>query len=467
MNNQSTSRRKNKLFASLYVKLALAFAVVSIMPMVLNALYIGLRARTEFDRSIHLVGAIRLAGEPDVEARLADYYTAHRGWKGVDQVFTTLPPPPKWFLPMTLVDSGYNVVYGTGPYPVGMELQSANLTDARPIAVNGQTVGWLMVEPMTYTRDAPTLQSDFSTRLTQAIAFSLLTTVGLAVVIGAALARTLSRPLHALTQATRRVAQGELGFQVKVHGRDELGDLAASFNQMSADLAQANHLRRQMTADIAHELRSPLSVILGYTEALSDDKLMPSTEVFNSLYLEAKYLQRLVEDLRTLSLADAGELALTRGSISPQLLLERAAVAYGSQASQGGVTLRVDAPPGLADINVDPDRMAQVLGNLINNALRYSSRGDEIVLSAEQTEAGTTLRVHDRGTGISEADLPHIFDRFYRGDASRHTDNGESGLGLAIAKSIVEAHSGAIQVESTPGKGATFSILLPSQEPQK
>jgi two-component system sensor histidine kinase BaeS len=229
---------------------------------------------------------------------------------------------------------------------------------------------------------------------------------------------------------------------------------------MSADLAQSNQLRRQMTADIAHELRTPLSVILGYTEALSDGKLVGTPQAFEVLHEEAHHLSLLIEDLRILSLADSGELPLTRRPIYPEVLLERTASAYAAQAKQQEVALVVDAEQPLPEVDVDPDRMAQVFGNLISNALRYTPAEGRIVLQAQARGDRVLLDVKDTGEGIASEDLPHVFERFYRGDKAR-SQNGESGLGLAIVKSIVEAHGGRIEVHSQVGAGTTFRIELP------
>jgi signal transduction histidine kinase len=229
---------------------------------------------------------------------------------------------------------------------------------------------------------------------------------------------------------------------------------------MSVDLAQSIQARRQMTADVAHDLRTPLSVILGYTEALSDGKLHGEPQMYDVMHNEAQHLSHLIDDLRFLSLADAGELPLERRDVSPLELLNRTAAAHGAAAEQKNIDLQVQASPDFPDLHVDPERMAQVLGNLISNALRHTPAGGSVVLIAKSGTKGVVLQVRDTGSGIDAADLPYIFNRLYRGDLSRQ-QNGESGLGLAIAKSIVEAHGGRITAESTPGAGTTFTITLP------
>jgi signal transduction histidine kinase len=247
-----------------------------------------------------------------------------------------------------------------------------------------------------------------------------------------------------------------------VRSEDELGELADSFNQMSADLARANELRRQMTADIAHDLRSPLTVMAGYLEALRDGVLKPTPERFETMHREAQQLRRLVEDLRTLSLADAGELALNPEAVLPSQILEQAAASYEHQAARQGIEIAVDAPPSLPPIDVDPDRMAQVLGNLVGNAMRHTPGGGTITLAGAIVNNEVNLSVADTGAGIPPGELPHVFDRFYRGDQAREASEGQSGLGLAIAKSIVELHGGTIAVESNDGQGAAFRIAIPT-----
>jgi two-component system, OmpR family, sensor histidine kinase BaeS len=240
-----------------------------------------------------------------------------------------------------------------------------------------------------------------------------------------------------------------------------------------------------MTADLAHDLRTPLSILRGYTEGLQDGRLQGSSMLYTIMHGEVQHLQRLVEDLRVLSLADAGELPLNRRSVDPSALLERTGLAYIDRAEQQGITLRVEPAEGLPSIAVDTDRMTQVLNNLVSNALRYTPEGGAITLSAAQETKNdrpntkdegsaaqpfvlrpsslVVLRVSDTGSGIAAEDLPFIFDRFYRADKARQrADSNESGLGLAIAKAIVEAHGGRLAVDSQPGAGTSFMISLPA-----
>lgn len=450
---------------SLTLKLTLAFLFVGLIGAVLVAIFVGLRARSEFDRFV------LDAYQADLLQIVTTYYEQEGSWENIGAIVVRTPwrhgpggggGPDFRRAPVVLADAEGAVVYGGSSYQPGQSLSRADLTRAIPIEVDGRMVGRLMFEPTAFSsspRESP--EAAFLQRINRAILFGAVGAIIAALLIGILLARGISRPVRELTLATQAVAQGELGRQVEVRTRDEIGELAASFNQMSTDLARGTDLRRQMTADIAHDLRTPLSVILGYTEALADGKLSGGPAMYGVMHSEALHLQRLIDDLRTLSLADAGELSLSLVDCSPQSLLERAAAAHAVVVAEKGVDLRVLAAPSLPEVKVDPERMAQVLNNLVSNAVRFTPGGGSITLTAEAIGNEVRLEVRDTGIGIAAADLPNVFERFYRGDESRSDTEGESGLGLAIAKSLTEAHGGRINVASVTGQGTAFSIYLP------
>ena len=448
---------------SLTLKLTLAFLFVGLTGALLVAVFVGVRTQREFGQFV----SDRY--QQDLINELASYYQGNGSWEGIDAIAFRLParhPGDKagyMRAPVALVDNTQAVVYGSQRYQIGQKLTRSELRQAIPVEVNGQVVGSMVLDLPTEAdrRADPSPEADFLRRINLAILLSALGATAVALVLGILLARAISRPVRELTEATQIVAQGDFGHQVPVRTQDELGELTKSFNQMSADLAQASQLRRQMTADIAHELRTPLSVILGYTEALSDGKLHGSPGMYQAMYGEAQLLSHLVDDLRTLSLADAGELTLNRVPIAPGDCLERTAASQAALAAQQSVEVRVQVAPNLPLIAADRERIAQILGNLMSNALRYTPKGGTIMLSAEAGVESVLLRVSDTGPGIEPEYLPHIFQRFYRADESR-TTNGESGLGLAIAKSLVEAHGGTITVESIVGQGTIFTVALPA-----
>jgi len=278
------------------------------------------------------------------------------------------------------------------------------------------------------------------------------------------LSRSLTRPIRELTRATHAVSEGDLSQQVPVRSNDELGELAQAFNKMSSELSRSINTRKQMTADIAHELRTPLSLILGHAEAVHDGVLPPTPENFEIIREEATRLEHLVNDLRVLSLADAGELSINLQLVEPQRLLQDVVSTYQYQAQRKNVTLELELDAPLPTIEVDPGRMTQVLTNILDNALRHTPEGGKIVLSAREVGHQIELAIQDSGPGLRPQELQRIFDRFYRTDTSRQRDGsvpGGSGLGLAIAKSIVQAHGGQLSAESEAGKGLKVIITLP------
>lgn len=454
---------------SLAQKLTLAFLLVGLTGALLVAVVIRQRARAAFDQFI-------LSREQQaLVTHLVQYYAANGGWDGVGEnlgpLLAAAPRAsegrrdfPRDWMHMTLVDVERTVVFSLRADQLGQVVARQDLERAVPLTVDRQPIGWLVLAPAPRQWIPSSPEGLFLRNLNTATRLSALVAAVLALLLGGFLAFTLTRTLRELTEATDEIARGQLGRQVQVRSHDELGELAASFNKMSLDLAQATRARRQMTADIAHDLRSPLSVIAGYAEALSDGKLPGTPEVYGILHQETIHLSRLVEDLRMLSLADAGELPLNRQPLHPGALLERVARRQAVAAGQHGVTLRVEAPGGLPPVSADAERLAQVFDNLVLNAFRYTRPGGEVVLAAHSSPGQVQLQVRDNGQGIDPADLPHIFNRFYRGDKARQ-QNGASGLGLAIARSIVEAHHGTIAVHSQPGQGATFTITLPIQAP--
>ncbi len=446
---------------SLWLKLTLGFLLVGLTGAGLVAFFAGQFTQREFDRFVVSQSQLVLID------RAADYYEQNGSLAGLSQALNRGRGSGR--SAQILREEGAVLVDGDGRILAGPGEGSRIETPpdipgvpVLPIEVEDEVVGWFLLPGARSgpSGDRSAIESDFLSVVNRSILLSAVGASLLALLLGLALAGTITRPVREMTQATQAIASGELGLQVPVRTEDELGQLAVSLNQMSTDLARSSQLRQQMTADIAHDLRTPLSVILGYTEALSDGKLAGRPETFEAMHAQARQLNRLIEDLRTLSLADAGQLALDRADVPPCVLLEQVRQAYGRRAAAQGVTLSVACPETLPPVHVDTDRLGQVLNNLVSNALRHAPAGGSIDLKAEQYGTALRLSVCDTGPGIAPDDLPRVFDRFYRGDAARQAD-GSSGLGLAIARSIVEAHGGAITVDSPPGQGACFRIDLP------
>ena len=464
------------MIKSLYWKLTLAFMLGAFMTAALVALFIRL---TSADRLSQLILDQQRSS---VGQALQEYYTAHGSWEGVDQnwrqlQFSTFTAPentpaersPQDFRSpggqgrenlMGLANADGRVIVAVDPkYPPGSQLPPAVLAAGAPITVDGDQVGTILT-----ARQRPGFnpqEAMFLRRTSEALIFAGLGALLVALILGILLARTLSDPLKALTQAAQRITQGQLEQQVRVSSNDEIGQLAVAFNRMSQEVARVNQLRRQMTADIAHDLRTPLTVISGYIESMRDGVLKPTPERLSLIYSEIERLQNLVGDLRMLSMADAGELPLNPQQLAPGGLLERAADLFRHQAEGQNISIEVQAASDLPRVRVDEARMIQVLGNLISNALRYTPSRGKITLFTQISGDMLEIFVQDTGAGISSDELPNIFNRFHRADKSRHTETGETGLGLAIVKALVEAQGGSTSAESAPGEGTAIRLRFP------
>ncbi|HEY4711987.1 MAG TPA: ATP-binding protein, partial [Dehalococcoidia bacterium] len=302
-------------------------------------------------------------------------------------------------------------------------------------------------------------------RLSASINRSLLLGGALAIVIALILtfilSRRMSSPIGVLAQAARRLGRGDLSQRVKLQSKGEVGMLAQAFNSMATDLERAEQLRRNLIADVAHELRTPLSNIRGYLEAIRDRVMKPNAATIRSLNEEAVLLSRLVDELQELSLAEAGELRLVYQAEDITKLIRQAVTPWQPKIAAKEISLSLDLPDNLPLVNIDWPRVNQVLNNLLENAVAYTRKGGTINVAAVTQGDWVEVSVSDTGEGISAKDLPYIFERFYRVDKSRARATGGSGLGLTIAKRLVEAHGGKITVQSKLGKGSRFSFTLP------
>ncbi|MGW0705752.1 sensor histidine kinase [Streptomyces sp. NPDC002643] len=285
--------------------------------------------------------------------------------------------------------------------------------------------------------------------------------VALAAVLGALLlSRAVLRPVRAMTLAAKGLGEGDLGRRVPASGRDEIAQLGRTFNRMADSIQAGEERQRRLTGDIAHELRTPLANLRGYLEALRDGVVEPTPELLASLHEEAMLQQRIVDDLQDLALAEAGTLTYHPAEVDLRQLLEAARTAHHAQAQATGITLELRAPRPVF-VTADPDRLRQVVGNLVGNALRATATGGTVTLALTPRGELAAIEIRDTGKGIAEEDLPHLFDRFWRADASRGRATGGSGLGLSIARQIVTDHRGTIEVRSKLGVGTTFTVALP------
>ncbi len=288
-----------------------------------------------------------------------------------------------------------------------------------------------------------------------------LVAIAIALLLTFFLSRRILAPVKALTDAAKRLGKGDFSQRVHASDRGEVGELAASFNSMADNLEHNEQLRRNMVADIAHELRTPLSNLRGYLEAIHDGVIKPDSETIRFLNEEASTLSRLIDDLQELSLADSGELKLVRQPEDVSRLVNESVAAVQTKGSDKGISVSSALPSNLPVINIDAHRIKQVLHNLLENALAHTGQDGKITVTAWLGDDVINISVADTGEGIPTDDLQSIFERFYRVDRSRTRATGGSGLGLTIARRLVEAHGGEITVASEVGKGSTFTFTLP------
>ncbi|GAB4113973.1 MAG: ATP-binding protein [Roseiflexaceae bacterium] len=464
----------------LYLILVLAFSLVIISVVAGMITFLGLTFAGQVPNNSIRDSLSEAA--PSYATILADFYEANgESWNGVEERLAVAPfAGPTTFYRFTVLDlSGKRIADSDPqalPVPGGEDGRRPGPPSVRSdIMVNGQRIAVLVVrtdfDPRSgfggreNFRREPTFFSNVWRSFVVAALVIGTVLFGLAVLF----ARRLNQPLRGLIMASESLAAGKLDTRVPGANVRELDELANAFNRMADSLASADMQRRQMTADIAHELRTPLSIMRGRLEGLQDGVYQATSDQIDALLKETSLLERLVDDLRLLALAEAGQLPLYRDACDPIELIDAMASSFGKQAAQQGVTLVVDTPDDLPTIDADPQRLMQVLGNLIGNALRHTPEGGQITLQAQLNRTDPTmvdLLVRDTGSGIAAEDLPKVFDRFWRADRSRTRGSGGAGLGLAIVKQIAVAHGGSVGVESTIGEGTTFRVTIPTQAPQ-
>ena len=308
-------------------------------------------------------------------------------------------------------------------------------------------------------QQSPILETpaEIQNRLYNFMFFSL----GIGTIAGIVISRIVITPIDKLSQAAKRLGKGELDVRVPEKGTKEIIELAQAFNKMAEDLQRSQMARRNLVADVSHELRTPLTVLEGNLRAVLDHVYtLDETEVAN-LYEQTRHLTRLVNDLREISLAEAGQMTLERTSIDFNLLITDTLQALEPLSAEKQIQMEYESTSPLEG-SVDGIRIRQVLFNLIGNAIRHTPQNGKIIVQAKQDRTGIHVRIQDSGDGLTQEELASVFDRFYRADKSRSRETGGTGLGLSIAKAIIEAHGGQIRAESDGlGNGSAFSFMIP------
>jgi signal transduction histidine kinase len=442
------------MFHSLRFRVLMALILVIAVAVGVVALSASRATTGEFQRYVERGGMMR---HQRFERFLAGHYMRNRNWSGVQPLVEQMGQITGEQI--VLADAGGQIVADSAEKLVG---QTVARDWAEPVALivdRGVPVGAVYTNPLGPADDPQ--RAAFLASVNRAVLLAAVVASLAAVLLTLGLSRRILGPIEALTTAARRMEKGDLSQRVEVPSRDEIGELARAFNAMADGLAHLEKLRHNMVTDVAHELRTPLSNIRGYLEALRDGVIEPNPEITDSLYEEAMLLNRLVDDLQELSLAEAGQLRLERRAVALVDVVHRALEAARPRAEAKGIALQVDLPEDLPFVDIDLQRVGQVLGNLLSNGLTYTPSGGEVVVGARAKESEVEISVRDTGAGIPAEDLSYVFERFYRADKSRSRATGGAGLGLAIARQLVEAHGGRIWVESTRGQGSTFTFTLP------
>ena len=391
-------------------------------------------------------------------SRLYLHYWKDRSWEGVQSVVEDTAH----------VSGAHIILVGTNGTVIGDskgELIGTNYTASSASPLN-LTLGkdilgrvYIIPDPAAEIYVAPFLRLSASINRSLLLGGSL--AIAIALLLTFVLSRRMTSPIGALARAAKRLGGGDLSQRVQLGGKGEVAALAQAFNTMAADLEHAEQLRRNLVADVAHELRTPLSNIQGYLEAIRDRVMKPNAATIRSLNEEVALLSRLVNELQDLSLAEAGELKLVYQAEDITKLVKQAVTPLQPQLTAKEISLSLDLPDNLPPVNIDWQQVNQVLHNLLENAVAYTHKGGTINVAAAKQGDWVEVSVSDTGEGIPAEDLPNIFERFYRVDKSRARVTGGSGLGLTIARRLVEAHGGTIKVQSKLGKGSRFSFTIP------
>jgi len=447
------------------LKLFLSFVLIVFVSVVLVAWIARQGAIGEVRAFMYRGG---MSGGEGLTGELENYYQQHGSWEGVETLLQS-PGHGQGMMGqgngtmgqrLRIADSsGLIVADSTSASPSG-EMTRAEQDSAIALQVDGELVGYLLAEGgMGFNRQD---EQFLVSRLNRAALIAGLVATAVALFLAFFLAYRLLRPVRDLTSAAQNLAMGDLSQRVPVRGDDELAQLGRDFNQMADALQQAGEVRRAMTADIAHELRTPLAVQRASLEALQDGVYELTPENLQPILGQNLLLSRLVDDLRTLALADAGQLTLERVDADLPTLVGRVVERFQPQAAAHQVALSYTSPPAaFPALQLDPLRIEQILNNLLSNALRHTPAGGQVTLMLVPAGRSARLELHDSGPGIPEDALPHVFERFYRADRSRARTEGGSGLGLAIARQLARAHGGDLTAANAPQGGAVFTLTLP------
>ena len=471
----------------LRLRLILAFAAVLALSMIAASLCTGFAAHREVSHIQDEQDRVRASR---IHVALADYHDASGGWNGAQDFVNRIGFQSE--RQIVVLDADGNVVADNRPLrkhhddrgrrvPLNAGIPRGPLPPPQyftPVSSGDHEVGSVAIaagrrgDPVYIFPDSrsgePHDVEPPLTQFTERVNRSLIVAGVVAGVVGIILVLLLSRrmlgSIGLLTSAARNLGDGDLTSRVPVRGNDEIAELGHSFNAMADALEDSERQRRAMVSDVAHELRTPLANIQGHIEAMQDGLMQPNAENLDTVHQQTLHLNRLISDLRLLAESEARELSLSKQPTSIPELVNEVVESFRPRAEVVSVQLSMQIADGLPTVEMDRLRIQQALGNLLDNAIRHTPPGGSVAVAARPHGDGVRVEVADTGSGIAPEDLPHVFDRLYRADPSRDRATGGSGLGLTIARQLVEAHGGTIWAESEPGAGSRFGFDLPASK---
>jgi signal transduction histidine kinase len=435
----------------LQFRLLMSFILVIVVAIGTTSLFAGFALRgsvQQYEQQLNQAQLVR------TERLLISHYIGNRGWTGVQPVIDQIGA---MFERRIILTNDTGIVVGDSQKElVGQKYAPKGEVNVIQPRAGGLTVGTIYIGPE---------QNNPVSSLINAINLFLIIggilAIILATILTIILSRRISKPIQSLALAANRVGEGDLSHRVAIMDKGEVGELAINFNNMANSLEMAEQLRRNMVTDVAHELRTPVSNIRGQVEAIKDKLLEPDIKTLDSIHEEVMLLSRLIDDLQDLTLAEAGKLSIIQQPENINLLVQKTVELMQPKGKDTGISINAKVPEKISSGNIDQHRIRQVLRNLINNAIVHTHNGGTITVSVSELDDWIEISVIDTGEGIPPEDTPLIFERFYRADKSRARSSGGTGLGLTIARRLVETHGGKISVESKLDEGSRFFFTIP------
>ncbi|MCE2462967.1 MAG: HAMP domain-containing protein [Dehalococcoidia bacterium] len=446
------------MFYSIRWRLLFSFVVVIGVALGMAAFFASRAANTEIEQYQDRTEALR---SERLQAMLAREYAQSQGWQEAQGMLEQIGEI--YSQRVIVVNRGGQVVADSHSLLVGRFMVGPVKSDRRLVVVGpGGDVGTMLVNPEPLPGETEVLPVETNVpSLSRIFIWSGILAGGVALILTLFLSRRILAPVESLSRAARALAGGDFSRRVEARSKDEVSELGRTFNTMADELARTEEIRSSLVADVAHELRTPLSNVKGYLEAIKDGVVSPDEATLESMHEEVLLLTRLIEDLQELALAESGRMTLHIELCDLAELARKAVVSIQPQAEAKDIKLRMYAASEVL-IHADPGRIGQVIRNLLVNASNYTPSGGSIRVVVNRREDEAWVSVEDTGSGIPNEELPHVFERFHRVDRSRSRATGGVGLGLTIAKQLVEAHGGKIMVSSQNGKGSTFTFTIPA-----